>query len=148
MSRIYFAGPLFCKSEKDFNAQLTAILEDAGYDVFLPQRDGFEAAQLQGLSPKEVCDKIFNKDTSEIKDCDIFFMILDGCVPDPGACVELGIAHSLDKRCYGFKTDTRSLELNVDLNPLIEGCFSKIFKDTDGDKLIKTLIEYLKKNQL
>ena len=38
--RVYFAGPLFNQAEKDFNLAMTKILEEHGYQVFLPQRDG------------------------------------------------------------------------------------------------------------
>ncbi len=43
MKHIYFAGPLFSEAERQFNAHLTTELENAGYAVFLPQRDGVEA---------------------------------------------------------------------------------------------------------
>ena len=46
--RIYFAGPMFSQGEKDFNLKLVKVLEDHGYEVFLPQRDGIEAALLEG----------------------------------------------------------------------------------------------------
>ncbi len=39
---IYFAGPLFSQAERHFNQQLTQKLEQAGFQVFLPQRDGPE----------------------------------------------------------------------------------------------------------
>ena len=35
-------------------------------------------------------------------------MIMDGRVPDEGACVELGMAYAYGKICIGFQTDTRS----------------------------------------
>ncbi len=143
MKKVYFAAPLFCKSEKDYNALLTSYLEKAGYSVFLPQRDGYEAAALQDKTEEEKVSLIFQKDTSEIRNADIFFMVLDGRVPDDGACVELGIAFASGKKCYGVKTDTRALETDVNLNPLIAGCFEKIFYNTDGDKLIEELTEYL-----
>lgn len=75
-------------------------------------------------------------------------MLVDGRVPDEGACVELGLAYAYGKRCYGAKTDTRSLELDLDLNPLISGCFIKMFKDFDGDALVRALKEYLSENEL
>ncbi len=143
MKKIYFAGPLFCKSEKDYNLALTQLLEQAGYEVFLPQRDGYEAAQLQGKSETEIIRLIFEKDTSQILDSDIFFMVLDGRVPDDGACVELGFAYAHGKRCYGIKTDARSIELGMDLNPLIAGCFTKIFYDLNGDAAIQELKRFL-----
>ena len=91
---------------------------------------------------------IFNLDSDEVKKADILFMNLDGRVPDEGACVELGIAFGLGKRCYGFKTDTRSIELGLDLNPMISGCMIKIFKNYDGEQLIKEIKKYLSENEL
>ena len=148
MKKIYFAAPLFCKGEKDFNLLLTSILENAGYDVFLPQRDGYEACKLQGKTEEEIVSLIFNKDTSEIYNADIFFMVLDGRVPDDGACVELGIAYCSGKRCYGIKTDSRSLEIGMDLNPLISGCFHKIFSGNNEELVIEELKKFLLENKL
>ncbi|MGI6264841.1 MAG: nucleoside 2-deoxyribosyltransferase [Acutalibacteraceae bacterium] len=146
--RVYFAGPLFNQAEKDFNARLAKVLEDHGYQVFLPQRDGIEAALLEGKTEEELVDMIFSLDAGEVKKADILFMNLDGRVPDEGACVELGIAYASGKRCYGFKTDTRSVELGLDLNPMIAGCMTRIFHNFDGDKLIGEIEEYLSKNEL
>lgn len=42
---IYFAAPLFCQAEKAFNLQLTRKLEERGFTVFLPQRDGVDSQQ-------------------------------------------------------------------------------------------------------
>ena len=148
MKKIYFAGPLFCQGEKDYNLKMAMILENAGYKVCLPQRDGYEAIQLKDKTQKEVSQMIFKKDTSEILSADIFFMVLDGRVPDDGACVELGIAYANNKRCYGIKTDARSLETMLDLNPLISGCFSRIFYNLNGDELIKELKTFLAANSL
>ena len=146
--KVYFAGPLFNQSEKDFNLKLTNVLEEFGYEVFLPQRDGIEAALLEGKTEEELIDIIFTLDEKNVLDADIIFMNLDGRVPDEGACVELGIAYQSGKRCYGFKTDTRSVELGMDLNPMISGCMIKIFKNFDGDEFIKELKEYLTNNPL
>jgi nucleoside 2-deoxyribosyltransferase len=59
-------------------------------------------------------------DIEKIQKSDILLLILDGRVPDEGACVELGIAYALKKECVGLKTDSRSLMENLD-NPLILG---------------------------
>ncbi len=146
--RVYFAGPMFNQAEKDFNVEIAAVLEEYGYEVFLPQRDGIEAALLEGKSEEELIKMIFDLDSEEVKKADIIFMNLDGRVPDEGACVELGIAFGSGKRCYGFKTDTRSIELGLDLNPMISGCMIKIFKNFDGDKLIEEIKEYLSNTAL
>ena len=146
--RVYFAGPMFNQGEKEFNLKMTKVLEDFGYEVFLPQRDGIEAAQLEGKTEEELIEMIFSLDESEVKKADIIFMNLDGRVPDEGACVELGIAYASGKRCYGFKTDTRSVELGLELNPMISGCMIKIFSNYDGDQLIEEIRQYLSENEL
>lgn len=148
MKKVYFAAPLFCKSERDFNCALTEILEEHGYKVFLPQRDGYEAIELMGMSESEKVKLIFDKDTSEILNSDVFFMVLDGRVPDDGACVGLGIAYANGKKCYGVKTDARSLEYYMDLNPLIAGCFSKIFYGRGESSLYTELKLFLEKQSL
>ena len=146
--KVYFAGPLFNQAEKDFNLELTGVLEEYGYEVFLPQRDGIEAALLEGKTEEELIEMIFSLDAGEVCKADIIFMNLDGRVPDEGACVELGIAYANGKRCYGFKTDTRSVEAGMDLNPMISGCMTRIFKNYDGDMLIEEIKEYLSENDL
>jgi nucleoside 2-deoxyribosyltransferase len=146
--RVYFAGPLFNESEKDFNLKMVEILEAHGYEVFLPQRDGFLATDLEGKTEEEKTAMIFEKDCSEVLKADILFMNLDGRVPDEGACVELGLAYANGKRCYGIKTDARSVELDLDINPMISECFIELFKNYDGDALVKELNKYLSENEL
>ena len=147
-NKIYFAAPLFNQSEQDYNLKITNILESYGYEVFLPQRDGYLAAELAGKSQEELADMIFKKDLEEVLKADIIFVMLDGRAPDEGACVELGIGYANGKRCYGFKTDARSVELGLDVNPMITGCLEKLFYGLDGNKLIEELKQYLAKNKL
>ena len=146
--RIYFASPLFSEGEREYNLKIVEVLESYGYEVFLPQRDGFLAPDLEGMTEEAKIKKIFAKDEEEVLKADIMFFLLDGRVPDEGGCVELGIAYAAGKRCYGFKSDARSLEPDLDLNPMITGCFTKIFYDLDGEKLLNSLKEYLENNQL
>ena len=63
---------------------------------------------------------IFQKDSETIKNCDLVVFVMDGRVPDEGACVEIGLAFAYDKECFGLKTDSRSLMDDMD-NPLIIG---------------------------
>lgn len=120
--RIYIAGPLFSRAEREFNTTVDRYLAGLGYDTFLPQRDGFLASDLirAGASGEEAASTIFRKDWAEIQAADIFLFIMDGRVPDEGACVELGMAFALDKPCIGLKTDPRILLEGMD-NPLITG---------------------------
>ena len=146
--RIYFASPLFSEGEREYNLKIVNLLEKYGYEVFLPQRDGFLAPELEGLTEEEKIEKIFRKDEEEVLKADIIVVLLDGRVPDEGACVELGIAYANGKRCYGIKSDARSIELDMDMNPMITGCLDKLFYDLDGEALLRSLEDYLKNNQL
>ena len=147
-NKVYFASPMFNQAEKEYNLKITKLLEEFGYQVFLPQRDGIEAAKLEGKTEEELIKMIFDLDAGQVRKADIVFMNIDGRVPDEGACVELGIAYGIGKRCYGFKTDSHSVEMGLDMNPMISGCMIKIFKNFDGDKMIEELKQYLSKHKL
>ena len=97
---------------------------------------------------RRICRLPLEKQRSRCYIIYILFMNLDGCVPDDGACVELGIAYGAGKRCYGFKTDTRAFQRGLDLNPMITDCMVRIFKDPDGNRLIEALGRYLNENEL
>jgi hypothetical protein len=113
---IYFAGPLFSAAERCFNLGLTQRLEAVGFEVFLPQRDGAERDRppYDAMTPEERRQAMFRLDRSRILDSDVFLFVLDGRVPDEGACVELGIAHCQkylqngEKLLIGLHTDTRA----------------------------------------
>jgi hypothetical protein len=76
----------------------------------------------------------FLKDIKEIRKCDILVIVLDGRVPDEGACLELGYAFALGKKCIGLKTDSRSLHYGVD-NPMIMGCIKNRVANSIEDLL-------------
>lgn len=125
MKKIYFAAPLFNEMELNRNEKYTKILEEWGYKVYLPQREaGLSARVLKNKIEEkvEINKKIFNKDLNGIKNSDILIFFLDGRVPDEGACVELGIAYALGKKCIGYKTDDRNLDFTGDDNLFIEAC--------------------------
>lgn len=124
---LYFAGPLFSEAERRFNQRLAEAIEALGYRVFLPQRDGVEQDKppYDAMRPDERRAAIFELDTAMILACDVFLFILDGRIPDEGACVELGIAychrtlHQPWKRLIGLHTDMRAAFLGAKLNPMI-----------------------------
>ena len=122
MSRIYIAGPLFSEAEKKYNESLNDFLEELGFETFFPQQDGHTLAGLlaNGISKSEAINKIFELDSEELRKSDIIVLILDGRVPDEGACVEVGYAYAIGKECIGIKTDPRALISDID-NPLILG---------------------------
>ncbi len=124
---IYLAGPLFSDAERRFNQELARSLEGEGYSVFLPQRDGVEADKppFNAMSRSERRNAMFRLDASKILEAEVFLFVLDGRVPDEGACVELGMAYCQKKHgvrnklLVGLRTDSRAAFLGSCLNPMV-----------------------------
>lgn len=146
---IYFAGPLFSQAEKAFNLQLTKKLEDQGLAVFLSQRDGVESDKppYNELVNDERRRAIFEIDRDKVLEADIFLIILDGRVPDEGACFELGIAYGQkhllqrDKLLVGLHTDSRAAFLGEKLNAMIHGSLDLVVNNEAA--LIAAIEEYI-----
>ena len=119
MARIYFAAPLFCKAELEFNERLALLLRKNGHDVFLPQENTPDV-DLSPITGRAGRKAVFLEDVSAIDECDTFLFIMDGRVPDEGASFELGYAYAKGKTCLGLKTDVRTSELGGD-NIMLEG---------------------------
>lgn len=122
MIRIYIAGPLFSEGERQYNKYLSDFLENLGFETFLPQRDGHKLSDLLAneTTKSAAMTKIFNRDINELQKADVVIFVMDGRVPDEGACVEIGYAYARGKECIGLKTDSRTLMSDAD-NPLILG---------------------------
>jgi nucleoside 2-deoxyribosyltransferase len=129
--KIYCAGPLFNPKEREEMSQIASVLENAGYSVFLPQRDGLEFAKLFPLfmekgvpasdARKILNMAIFSLDVFQIvKNSDGLLLNMNGRVPDEGAMVEAGIAWANNKVIVIFRSDSRSL-IEGNCNPLVLG---------------------------
>lgn len=132
--RVYCAGPLFNKKEKEEMQELACALEDQGFEVFLPQRDGLELTRcvdtlVKAGTSREVAGKllsraIFALDVYQvIERCDAIVANLNGRVPDEGAVSEAAMAWCCGKTLIGYKSDMRSVFLGQD-NPLVTGLFN------------------------
>ncbi len=150
--RIYFAGPLFCEAERVFNLRLAEKLEAEGFQVFLPQRDGVERSQptYQAMTQAELRQAIFLLDRDQVLQANIFLFVLDGRVPDEGACVELGIAYGQkhllkqDRLLIGLHTDLRGAFPGEKLNALIHGALDCV---TSDEQELITRIEAFRKER-
>jgi hypothetical protein len=145
---IYLAGPLFSEAERRFNLELTYRLEAIGFEVFLPQRDGVERDRppYDAMTPGERRRAMFELDRGRILDADVFLFVLDGRVPDEGACVELGIAYCQkhlqngEKLLLGLHTDTRAAFIGGRLNPMVRVPLDYIVDDEET--LLRLLVEH------
>ena len=111
-------------------AQIASSLENAGYSLFLPQRDGLEFAELfpcfieKGIPVQEARGilnmAIFSLDVFQVMASDGLLLNMNGRVPDEGAMVEAGIAWAHNKVVVIFHSDSRSL-IEGNCNPLVLG---------------------------
>ena len=142
--KIYCAGPLFNPKEREEMQEIASVLEDAGYSVFLPQRDGLEFAHIfpmlleRNMTSKQATEilnhAIFSLDVFQITNCHGLVLNMNGRVPDEGAMVEAGIAWSCNKIVVIFKTDSRSL-IEGNCNPMVLGLSDFSFVATHEDIL-------------
>jgi nucleoside 2-deoxyribosyltransferase len=128
--RIYCAGPLFNPKEQEEMSQIASVLENGGYVVFLPQRDGLEFTKLFPLfvekgipapnAQKILNMAIFSLDVFQVVNSSGLLLNMNGRVPDEGAMVEAGIAWANNKVVVIFRSDSRSL-IEGNCNPLVLG---------------------------
>jgi len=128
---VYCAGPLFNQAERDEMTDIASCLCDAGFDVYLPHRDGMEFR----LVHSELVDRgwpapqaaqflhaaIFALDVYQlVEECDCLVWNLNGRTPDEGAVSEAAMAWTLGKPIVAYKEDVRTLIAGRD-NPLLVG---------------------------
>ena len=148
MVLIYFAGPLFSEAERVFNLRVAERLERADFEVFLPQRDGVERDRppYDLMTADERRRAMFELDKRKIFECDIFLFVLDGRVPDEGACVELGLAHAHkelrapQRLLVGLQTDSRAAFVESKLNPMLRGPLERVVEAEE--ELLRVLEAY------
>ena len=131
--RVYCSGPLFSPEEQWGMEAISTILEKAGYDTFLPQRDGLEKYVMGLANDPRVTNKMFRRintfvnraifsvDVYQILEgCDYLVFNMNGRVPDEGGVVETGIAFAAQKPLVIYKKDYRT-KFNGSDNSMLTG---------------------------
>lgn len=129
--RVYCAGPLFNRAERAEMSAIADTLCEAGYQVYLPHRDGMEFRLVhrvlveRGWQPPQAAEflhaAIFALDVFQLAvDCDALVWNLNGRTPDEGAVSEAAIAWTLGKPVVAYQDDVRSL-IAGRANPLVVG---------------------------
>ncbi|QDT63661.1 nucleoside 2-deoxyribosyltransferase [Calycomorphotria hydatis] len=129
--RVYCAGPLFNESERREMTEIADLLEEAGYAIYLPHRDGMEFRLILEILEERGWAKataaaflhaaIFALDIYQLViECDAVVWNLNGRVPDEGAVSEAAVAWTLGKPIVAYSDDVRSL-ISGRVNPLLVG---------------------------
>jgi nucleoside 2-deoxyribosyltransferase len=148
--KVYCAGPLFSEGERREMGDIASALESAGYDTFLPQRDGIhiaavcsDIAAMTGAPAAEVTQflerAVFELDVHQVASgCDALVVNLNGRVPDEGAVVEMAIAWVHQKPVVAYRDGSRTF-LEGAANPLVGGLcdFRLVSSITDIPKALQ-----------
>ncbi len=154
---VYCSGPLFCPEEIGGMTAIAEVLESAGYDTFLPHRDGLEYYIMDHVNSSIpslpaikhfLMKAIFALDVYQIVErCDSMVMNYNGRVPDEGAVAEAGIAFTAGTPLIIYKNDNRSVFNGLD-NGMVT-CLSHAPLVSDINKIpevLKNVVDKSKKS--
>ncbi len=134
----YVAGPLFDEGERWFIEKIDQLVQDAGFETFLPHRDN---------PPKtaENVGEIFLNDKGGIDRCQVVVANLNGIMTDDGTAWEMGYAYANNKFIIGLVTDWRARFPNSTevVNLMMQCSINKLVRSLD--ELDVTLREWLTK---
>jgi len=128
---IYLAGPLFTAAERQFNEALAQYIEQAGFAVYLPQKE------CHGITK---ANDIFNRCIKGLDNAWCVVAILDGPDADSGTCFEVGYAYSKNIPVIGVRTDFRKSADDGHLNLMLSQsiatlCFVNSLESTSIEEI-------------
>jgi nucleoside 2-deoxyribosyltransferase len=107
---IYLAGPLFTAAERHFNEALAQYIEQAGFAVYLPQKE------CLGITK---ANDIFHRCIKGLDNAWCVVAVLDGPDADSGTSFEVGYAYAKGIPVIGVRTDFRKSADDGHLNLML-----------------------------
>lgn len=103
--KIYFAAPLFAKSDQLYNKTLVEQIRQRypHTQVYLPQ----ENESINDKSAYADSQMIALADTEKVLESDLLIALLDGLTIDAGVASEIGVAYTKGIPILGLYTDNR-----------------------------------------
>ena len=129
IKKIYIAGPLFNIHEKKYLEEIAELLENNGYDCFLPHRDqtGIDPAELKDNNMSQATkDIIFKTDVDALSSSDLVVALVTGQDIDSGTASEIGYMYANNKPVIAITAEERRYR-----NLFTEGMFTKITHNVD-----------------
>ena len=114
--KVYIAGPLCEKENRDFLEQIDNMCKELGFETFLPHRD----AGLYNGDENKIKD-ISKKDLQEIYNCDLMIGVLNGIYVGAGTAWEMGYAQAIGKKVIGLKIDRKVKDSISEISVIMAG---------------------------
>lgn len=133
---VYLAGPAWSRPGRQVMGELAGVMENAGYPVWLPFRDGIEGCYHELLARREepgawagdagvVARALFALETFQVVErCGCLVLNMNGRVPDEGAVFKAALAFVSGTPVILYKRDLRA-ELHGHDNAMITGLSAK-----------------------
>ena len=158
IKKVYIASPLYSTKEQKDNCEIEEALRRAGYDTFLPQRDGFtyvdlfKQVQNEGYAHEEARDitlgLIMHLDVYQVcEGCDATVLNLSSCNPGEGTITESALCFRSERPLVLYKGNNPSFVLE-NHSPLLTGQtgFEIVGKVEDIPKKLKQLENKVESN--
>lgn len=114
--KIYIAGKLETKNEREQLESIDKLCKEMGFETFLPHKDIGLAKEIEDV------EKVFQGDILEgFKDIDLVVAFLDGLHVGSGTAWELGYAYAKGIPAIGLKTDESIEEALSQLSAILIG---------------------------
>ena len=103
--KIYFAAPMFAKSDLLYNQQLVKEIRELSSElsIYLPQ----ENEAINDKTAYADSKMIALADTEKVLESDLMIALLDGLTIDAGVASEIGVAYAKGIPVIGLYTDSR-----------------------------------------
>ena len=113
---LYLASPYGFSTQQRLGPlrDLVAALEEVGAEVWEP----FERNNKISKTGNEWAYQIGQADTRDVREADGIFAVVNGCPPDEGVMVELGMAIAWGKPTFLFRDDFRRCADSPEIYPL------------------------------
>lgn len=144
--KVYFAGPLFAESERDWirgvKKQIEEFAKARGWHIdLLWPYELITRKESEALGDRAKYE-VFQRCKSHLTDSDVLIAVLDGAQVDDGTAWEIGYFYAICRdraRIIGIRTDFRNAgeSRNSVVNAMIECSCSRIVRSTA--ELLETL---------
>ena len=127
--KVYIAGKLCDKEEREFLEKLARLCESMNFKTFLPHRDVGLAKRMKDVK------RIFNGDVIEgFKNCKLIIASLNGLHVGAGTAWELGYAYANKIPAIGIKTDEKIEDAIDYLSAILIGSMKIVYSIEDLKK--------------
>ena len=133
--KVYIAGNLSIKSERDFLEKIDKVCKGFGLKTFLPHRDVGFWEDLKNVK------KVLKKDLEGFKGCNLLIASLNGFNLGAGTAWEMGYAYAKNIPIIAIKTDRKIEDSIEEISAIVAGTTKIVTSLNDLKKEAKNFVK-------